>query len=287
MKLRFPDTGEDYYQRLARAFDQIAPRYDRTYGQHGNQMMNWLRQASLAILEEAFPTNSLLLEIGCGTGEEAIHLAQGGRRVVATDVSPEMVATGRRKAEAAGVSGCVEFHILPAYEVGTLMAEFGEGAFDGAYSSFGALNCEPRLGEAALGLGQLLRRDAPLVCSVMNRWCLVEVCWFLAHLKLGRAFRRVRGEWCQAPLGRLPSGTVPTVETRYFSPASFARHFARFFAVVKVIGLPVLLPPPYLDGLFSKHRRLFARLEPLEMRLRAWFPFYMLGDHFVTVMRKR
>ena len=42
------------------------------------------------------------LEVGCGTGTTALHLAPSVQRYVATDVSGEMVTIGREKAEAAG-----------------------------------------------------------------------------------------------------------------------------------------------------------------------------------------
>jgi ubiquinone/menaquinone biosynthesis C-methylase UbiE len=65
-----------------------------------------------------------VLEIGCGTGTTALKLAPSVARIVATDVSSEMIAIAREKA---GAQGCqnVEFSVVAADRVpGT------DGTFD-------------------------------------------------------------------------------------------------------------------------------------------------------------
>lgn len=52
--------------------------------------------------------NDRVIELGCGTGTTALRLADGAGRIVASDISPNMVAIGRDKAAAAG-TGNVEF----------------------------------------------------------------------------------------------------------------------------------------------------------------------------------
>lgn len=53
-------------------------------------------------------TSDTALEIGCGTGTTALSLAPSLGRLVATDISPEMIAIAREKAQAEG-RGNVEF----------------------------------------------------------------------------------------------------------------------------------------------------------------------------------
>jgi 2-polyprenyl-3-methyl-5-hydroxy-6-metoxy-1,4-benzoquinol methylase len=50
-------------------------------------------------------------ELGCGEGELALRLANGGLQVQGTDASPEVIAEARRRASAAGVG--VEFRAAP------------------------------------------------------------------------------------------------------------------------------------------------------------------------------
>jgi SAM-dependent methyltransferase len=266
---------------VAGAFDQAAGTYDDLY--QANPVMAWLRRESLAALQQAFEPGSRLLEIGCGTGEEALALAQAGYQVVATDISPAMIEAARAKAQPAH-GGQVTWLALPAGRLATVEDSYGTGAFDGAYASFGALNCEPDLAPVADALARLLKPGAHLVSSVMNRACAWEIGWGLAHLRPGEAFRRLRQGWLDAGL-ESPDGRL-TVPTRYYSPRSFARAFEPDFRTILVRALPVLLPPPYLDHLLKRHGSLFARLEAWERRLRDHFPWSSLGDHTLMILAR-
>ena len=271
------------YLNAARAFDAVAPDYDAAYGPEGNAVMAWLRRESLALLQETFPPGSRLLEIGCGAGDEALHLARAGCTILATDVSSAMAAQTRAKARAAGVADRVAALALPA---GCLDALHPSQPFDGAYASFGPLNCESDLPLLNAALVRLLRPGAAFVCSVMARWCPFEIAWFLLHARPRTAFRRLHRGWQSAPVAG-SEGVQVSVAVRYLSVGDMARVFVPAFIIERVLSLPLLLPPPYLDGLFLRYRGLFGRLEPWERRLRERWPWQTLGDHVALVLRKR
>ncbi|MEE8370243.1 MAG: class I SAM-dependent methyltransferase [Dehalococcoidia bacterium] len=270
------------YLTTAQAFDAIAPDYDAAYGPDSNAMMAWLRQESLALLQETFPPGSRLLEIGCGTGDEALYLAQAGYTILATDISTRMAARTHAKARAAGLADRVTTLALPG---GCLDALRPPLPFDGAYASFGSLNCEPKLPRMADALAGLLRPGAAFVCSVMGRWCLFELAWFLLHGRPRTAFRRLPRGWQPASVTG-SEGFQVSVLVRYLSVEEVARVFAPAFTVERVLALPLFLPPPYLENLFRRHRVLFGRLEVWERRLRERWPWRYLGDHVALVLRK-
>ncbi|MGD8966782.1 MAG: class I SAM-dependent methyltransferase [Anaerolineae bacterium] len=271
------------YLETAQAFDTVAPDYDAVYGPGGNAVMSWMRRESLALLKATFPPDSRLLEIGCGTGEEAVALARAGHQVLATDISPRMAAHTAAKACTAGLGGRVTALALPA---GALAALRPRAPFDGAYASFGALNCEPQLGRLAVALHRLLRPGGAFVCSVMARWCLFEIAWFSLHGHPAIAFRRLRPGWQSAPVAGC-HGTAVSVFTRYLSVGDVARAFDPSFDLERTMALPLLLPPPYLDEFYRQRRRLFDRLQPWERRLRGRWPFRCWGDHIALVLRTR
>jgi SAM-dependent methyltransferase len=244
--------------------------------------MAWLRRESLEVLQTTFPPASQLLEIGCGTGDEALALGRAGHKVVATDISAAMIEEAQAKALPG--TGDLSWHVLPAGQLSDLVDQKGARHFDGAYASFGALNCEPDLARTAEALAELLRPGAPFVCSVMNRWCAWEIGWGLMHLRPGQAFRRLQGGWIDAGLAS-PEGRL-AVPTRYYNPRSFARQFEPSFRVERMRGFPVLLPPPYLGYLLDRFPVGFARLEGIEQRLRDRYPFSSLGDHTLLIMRR-
>jgi ubiquinone/menaquinone biosynthesis C-methylase UbiE len=271
------------YEQAAYAFDAVADDYDLAYGADGNLAMRWMRAENLKILRETFPPGSRLLEIGCGTGEEAVALAsEAPREVLATDVSPRMAAITLRKARRAGVGDRVQALALPA---GGLAALQPATPFDGAYASFGALNCEPDLEAVASALARIVRPGGAFVCSVMGRTCLFEMLWYLLHGRPRRAFRRLRRGWQPAPVAGV-DGREVSVATRYLGWLDMVRTFTPAFRVESALALPLLLPPPYADALWRRYGRRVAGLVALERRLRARRPFRALGDHVVLVMRR-
>jgi SAM-dependent methyltransferase len=271
------------YQDTARAFDAVASHYDAVYGPQANELMTWMRGESLALLEATFPPGSSLLEIGCGTGEEALALASSGRHILATDVSPKMATLTQAKARAAGLGERVTAVATPAAGLGLLNPPT---PLDGAYASFGALNCEPDLERLGAALSRLIRPRGGFVCSVMARCCPFEMAWFLVHGRPRIAFRRLRRGWHAAPVAGTEDSEV-RVATRYLTVRDLRTAFSTPFSVERTLSLPLLLPPPYLDSLFQGHRALFRLLEPVERRLRHRWPWRLWGDHLAVVLRRR
>lgn len=60
-------------------------------------------------LIDGLPPDSLVLDIGCGTGHHAHELARAGHRVVAVDVDFDAIATGRELGESVGRPGTARF----------------------------------------------------------------------------------------------------------------------------------------------------------------------------------
>src|SRR5205823_13066622 len=110
-------------------FDSAAARYDAEGAR--NPMMRWLRRESLRHLVKTFSAGDTVLEIGCGTGEEAIALARRGVRVVATDASPAMIEVVSRKlARLGGDQAHMETEVLPVEHLERLVARYGAQSFD-------------------------------------------------------------------------------------------------------------------------------------------------------------
>jgi len=88
------------------AFDALAADYDASFT--ATPLGTLLREAVWRRLDARFAPGDRVLELACGTGEDAIHLARRGVQVTALDASPAMVETARRKVAAAGLEGLVE-----------------------------------------------------------------------------------------------------------------------------------------------------------------------------------
>ncbi|MFP8955835.1 class I SAM-dependent methyltransferase [Natrialbaceae archaeon A-CW3] len=95
--------GQEWYQA-----DDVAQEYDDKRFSRGGQLID--HREKTAVLEALGPLEDRdVLEIACGTGRFTVMLAQQGANVVGLDISAAMLQQGRRKAQAAGVTGTLEF----------------------------------------------------------------------------------------------------------------------------------------------------------------------------------
>ncbi|MFW5418455.1 class I SAM-dependent methyltransferase [Nocardiopsis sp. CNT-189] len=76
-----------------------------------------LRGPQPALVRAGEAVRSPVLEVGCGLGGNAVHLALAGHRVTAADISPAAVREARRRAGAAGAE--VEFAAADATDLGS------------------------------------------------------------------------------------------------------------------------------------------------------------------------
>ena len=124
-----------------------------------------------------FRAGERVLDVGCGTGIDAVFLAQGGVDVVAVDFSPEMVAQCRAKASSAGLTPRVDARVLSITELGTLRGE----RFDGLVSAFAGLNTLPDLHQFAADASQLVKPGGRVILHLLNRFSLWEWLGYVSH----------------------------------------------------------------------------------------------------------
>ena len=255
----------------AAVFDQFAHDYDERFGGLVGQLF---RRATWRWLDAAFGPGDSVLELSCGTGEDALHLAGRGVRLLATDASAGMLEIAGRKV--AGAGSKVEFRHLAIEQIVTLAGEFPRG-FDGAFSNFGGLNLVADLSAVARSLGALVRPGGRVVFCIMGPWVPWEWAWFLAHGDPARAFRRLE-----------PGGaTWRGVKVRYPSIRKARRAFAADFKFLRAGALGVLVPPPYTERWARRHVRMISMLERWERRIESWPLVPWLGDHYVLQLERR
>jgi len=256
-------------------FDALAADYDRK--EIENPIRQLMRSRSLSALERAFPSRAKLLDVGCGTGTEAIWLGQRGCRVTAVDSSRAMLEVLCRRAAAANID--IPTRLIEAGDLSTLAEELGEGSFDGAYSSFGALNTEPSLDRSLAALSRLVRPGGTIVLSVMNRWCVAEMALMFASGRARQAFRRLH-----------PSLTVTvgeaTTRVTYPSWPALRHALEPHFETLSVEALTLLLPP-YAWPALAAHERTYRVLVRLDQAIAPRRPFAWLGDHLLVVAERR
>jgi demethylmenaquinone methyltransferase / 2-methoxy-6-polyprenyl-1,4-benzoquinol methylase len=128
---------DDY--KVKQMFESIAFSYDfqNSFLSLGRDI-SWRRTLASSI---EVPREGLVLDLATGTAELAVAICTRypGVRVSGLDFSPGMLAIGRQKVRANGLSSRIDFTLGDARRL-----PFGTGSFDGATMAFGIRNIRER-----------------------------------------------------------------------------------------------------------------------------------------------
>jgi SAM-dependent methyltransferase len=254
------------------AFDALAPRFDERFAPWESVAAQ--RRAVRRELLAAFPEGSALLELGGGTGEDALFLAARGRSVTLTDGSPRMVERARAKAREAGLDAAVRAERVTIEE----LARFAEDRasahappFVGCFSNFAALNCVEDLPAVGRALARLLRPGARALLVVFGPFSPGEALVLSLRGRPRAALRRLGRGAVHARVGE------HEFSVRYPAPRVYARAFAPHLALRRVRGVGIAVPPSSAEPFVSRFPRVLHALERLDRVLSA--PLALLGDH--------
>jgi|SRR5208282_607407 len=251
----------------AAAFDRVAASYDdlftRTAIGQAQRKQVWRR------LLRAFAPGERILELNCGTGEDARFLALRGRTIVACDASSRMieVAVARTQRDAKGAD--IVFRQVANEDLGMLPRQ---QTFDGAYSNFSGLNCMADLQPVARNLASLVKPGGRVLLCLWSRVCLGELVWYLFQGRASKALRRFSGR-AMARVGE----SVITVS--YPTVGDVQRIFAPWFQLERRCAVGLFVPPSYVESWARKHETALGHLEKMD-RVFARLPVFRdVGDH--------
>lgn len=250
----------------AAAFDDLAGDYDADFTH--SPVGSALRAIVAGRFAKAFEGAQRVLDLGCGTGEDAIRLADAGVSVLGIDASPAMVRAAQEKARRHGCAARVEFRCLPIERLGS--ADTG-GLLDGVLSNFGALNCVNDLPGVTGAVAAKLTPGARLVWVLLGRHVPWEWGWFLLRADPARACRRLRGVTGWRGLN-----------IAYPTPGEVIRMLAPYFRVDALRPLGVALPPSYAAAGLNRRPRMLAALTRLEHSLQNRRALAYFADHYIV-----
>jgi ubiquinone/menaquinone biosynthesis C-methylase UbiE len=253
--------------QAALVFDQMAREYDDVFT---NSMIGRAqRDAVWSALTQIFQSGDHILELNCGTGEDALFLARNGISITACDASEQMIqiASNRLCTEAPGAP--IQFSLLPTERLRELKPAT---MFDGAFSNFSGLNCVPDLTQTAATLAIFLPPNAPLLVCLSTRFCLWEMFWFALHGNFRKAFRRCTGH-TTAKAGEF------TVDVYYPTIRKLQTLFSPSFVLRSCKGVGVTVPPSYVEAWIRNHPKLLSMLRTIDKAISSYPGFRVLGDH--------
>jgi SAM-dependent methyltransferase len=257
------------------AFDDAAPTYDEDFT--ASVIGRIQREALWRHLTQLFPRRGRLLDLGCGAGEDAVRFARRGSEVDGIDISPAMVELARERARAEGVEDCARFDALPIEK----LDELPECGFDGAFSSFGPLNCVRDLRPVSQALADRVLPGAPVALCLMNRFCLWETALYPLTRQVPEAIRRFSGTW--ATTNASGNRSFPMY---YRTVAQVRDAFAPQFTLERAPGIGVFVPPTYLEPFAQRFPALIRMLAQLDRLVGHWPVFRAIADNRVVVLRR-
>jgi 2-polyprenyl-3-methyl-5-hydroxy-6-metoxy-1,4-benzoquinol methylase len=262
--------SEDDCLSVYAAYDAIAAEYDDQVS--GD---TWMRQTLHAHYARVFAPGVSVLDVGCGTGIDALALARRGVRVLGIDGSARMIERLRSKAAVAGAGDLVQARVLDIQDLG----ELDDGPFDGIISAFASLSSLADLSGFAIQAARLVRPGGHAVLHLLNRFSMWE---WLGYLR--------RGDWTAArQVGRLSSrrfviGGVSVEHALYSGSEAYRRFFEPWFVRRARYGLGAIRPPHTVRRVPP---RLARTLEWLDIRSGRWPIVRDCGRFFVLDLERR
>ena len=247
---------------VAEFFDGVAPKYDALWT--GTDVGRLQRDAVWRHIDPLARAGSRVLDLGCGTGEDALHFAGRGACVEAIDISPEMV----RVAQAKGVNA----RHLPLEQLAEERPSEITG-YDLVMSNFGAMNCIADLSPVSESLARLVRPRGSLAICVMNRFCLRETVHFAIRGRFSESKRRWSGQT------RTSSGWM----VFYPSKNTICQSLTPHFRLQIDVGVGLFVPPSYVQRTPQRLLRVLASLD----RFIEGLPLLRsIGDHRLLIFSR-
>ena len=272
-----PTISTDLIQRNSTMtnFDKHAKNYDAvfTYSQIGKAQ----RMRVYHFLNKQNPTDKKqnILELNCGTGEDAQYFAQQGHSILATDISTEMMKVAKEKNKYPNI----RFQQL---DISKVTKDTFSEKFDMIFSNFGGLNClsKSQLVSFFQASESLLKPSGKMVLVIMPKNCL----WELFYFSIKGEFKKARRRNTNKPLVVNVEGNK--VKTWYYNPKEVMSLASDIYKVTAIKPIGIKIPPSYLESFFSSKKgvlKLLIWAEKLYSN-RFWAKY---ADHYLISFQKK
>ena len=215
------------------------------------------------------------LDLGCGTGEDALWLARNGCHATAADGSPAMLQQVAAKASRLNLERHVRTVRLDLNAPFTSVP-FAQ-PFDLVVSNFGAINCVDDLPLLGRKLAAWVKPGGTLALVFMGRFCAWETAYYAARWIEGR---------CGAGRGRARASVGnQSLTVRYWSKRELLHALGPSFRSLPFMASARFCRHPICSTGWNGVRdvRALARCERYTSHI---WPFPAEGDHTLIILRR-
>lgn len=246
-------------------FDALADSYDDEFTR--SPIAQYLRDKIHQRLHKHFKSGQHILELGCGTGEDAHFLAQHGIQVTATDTSEKMLHIAAQKNAASDLVTTQQLNLANLPDQHNVI-------YDGVFSNFGVLNCLTDWTDLATWLASHTKSGVIVGFGVMSPYCAWEFLWHAFHWEWDIALRRVRGSQFQ------PDDSSQIIDITYPTIKRLSNDLAPHFKRVFVMPLGLALPPSGLFDVLEKRPKLLDFFMGIEDKVERLSALSLFADHY-------
>ncbi|HZX72898.1 MAG TPA: methyltransferase domain-containing protein [Cyclobacteriaceae bacterium] len=259
------------FDSVKKAFSKQAEHYDQD--DFSNPILLSWRKQVYDHVNSFLKVSDTMLELNAGTGIDALHFAQQGNQILATDYSPGMVQKiqGKIKSERVGDKLTCQQCSFESLQ------ELAGKKFDYVFSNFGGLNCSGDLTRVTNQLSLLLNSKAIVTWVIMPPICPWEI--FRVFKGKRDAFRRLKSGGVMAHL------EGEHFRTYYYSVADLKKAFGKDFTLLRAEGLGTFAPPPSALSFTNRNPKFTSLLRWLDRLVRNIFPFNRWGDHIIVTFQ--
>lgn len=216
-----------------------------------------------------------ILEINCGTGEDAIWFAKQNHLVTASDISEKMIEQAKSKGEYENLTflqiDCLNIH-----------QNFNEKEFNFLFSNFGGLNClnADEIKSFFKNIGTILEQNSKLALAIMPKNTLWEQFYFSLKGKFPEVFRRKK----ESAMATVSNESIPTY---YYNPKDIVTLAKSNFKCIEYKPIGFFIPPSYLEPFVTKYQLVFRILKKLDNWIKNWSFLSKYADHYIIVLEKK
>lgn len=250
--------------------NKIAGDYDRLMNE--NPFSVYLRNEFHKIIDKYIKHGCKVLDLGCGTGDDAIYAARQNAKVTAIDISEEMINIAEAKTQNAGLKSKIKYY---AADIEQWVNENNE-PFDVVISNFNAINYVKDLDKFLQHLNKSINKNGTAVITMINNKSISEFYFYFLKFKFNKSLNSLfnRKKNIITELNIYPVNRVNKL-------------FRKYFKMKKAEGISIIAPPYSMQGIYKKLKKIMPVILKLEKLISSNSFFYNYSDHIIWELKKK